>query len=381
MSEGELTSFLNSAGQSIRRILMQVHKLFLLTLVLSTTINAQDIRVIGTLEHTLKTPANHLTDTRITRPIKLLKVELNKPAVEAINQRTTQLTNYTAALNPVSSLPRKVALGMNKVPVLDQGSLGTCVTFANTAAINAALGQGDYISQLCQLQLGNYLAANGYNSSGWNGTLGRYVLSQINAFGVVNKEQQKTMGCGGLTQYPTQEQNAPDAAMNPEDFHQLSESIADKVSWSPILDIFTSLERTDTNQTVNDIKHALNEHDRVTFGVLLLDFDLGLMGAVGTYNSNFDTWVLTSKIARDIYLRPMFGGHEMVITGYDDDAIAVDTEGHQHKGLFTLRNSWGDKVGDKGDFYMSYDYFKVLVIEAQRIRSVPADGGVDSVRA
>jgi C1A family cysteine protease len=59
----------------------------------------------------------------------------------------------------------------------------------------------------------------------------------------------------------------------------------------------------------------------------------------------------------------------MIITGYDNNATAIDTQGRVHKGLLTLRNSWGNKVGDQGDFYMSYDYFKALALEVQRIRS------------
>lgn len=357
---------------------MQVHKLLLLATALSTPIYAQDIKVVGTLSpKTADSP--HSLQASPAHSIKLLKVELNKPAETAINKRTAQVTSKKRHLSHNSHLPSKVALGMNDVPVYNQGSFGTCVTFAASAAINAALGKGDHISQLCQLQLGNYLENNGYSPSGWDGSLGRYVLSQMETYGVVSKQQQETVGCGGLTQYPAFER--PGSYINPEDFHQMSESINDKVSWSPILDIFTALDRVDTDKTLADIKQALNEQDRVTFAVLLLDFDLGLMGAIGSHNSTFDTWILTPEIVRDIYLRPMFGGHEMVITGYDDDAIAMDEKGNQHKGLFTLRNSWGDKLGDKGDFYMSYDYFKVLVIEAQRIRSMPADGGMDSVRA
>lgn len=60
----------------------------------------------------------------------------------------------------------------------------------------------------------------------------------------------------------------------------------------------------------------------------------------------------------------------MIITGYDDNAIAVDADGQPHHGLLTLRNSWGEAVGDHGNFYMSYDYFKILAIEVQRIRSI-----------
>ena len=58
----------------------------------------------------------------------------------------------------------------------------------------------------------------------------------------------------------------------------------------------------------------------------------------------------------------------MIIVGYDDDAVAVDQQGRKYQGLFTLRNSWGQSIGDKGNFYMSYDYFKTLADEVQRIR-------------
>ena len=131
--------------------------------------------------------------------------------------------------------------------------------------------------------------------------------------------------------------------------------------------------RLDTNTTLTDVKASLVEGDRVMFGVLLLDFDLGTMGAVGTKNSTYDSWILTTEIARDVLLRPSFGGHAMLITGYDDNAVAIDDKGREYKGLLTLRNSWGENIGDHGDFYMSYDYFKLLVLEAQQIHSMNDD--------
>lgn len=39
------------------------------------------------------------------------------------------------------------------------------------------------------------------------------------------------------------------------------------------------------------------------------------------------------------------GGHAMLCVGYDDE-----------KGIFIIRNSWGDKVGDHGSYYIPYDY-------------------------
>lgn len=363
---------------------MRLPKLLLASLALSSQVFAQDIKVVGTIEQTLQAPKGpSLSAKPAPHSIKLLKMELSQPAVNAIAARTN------SALKPVntlttpqkSSLPRKVALGMNDVPVLDQGSFGSCVTFATTVALNAALNQGDYISQLCQLQLGSYLERNGYAPSGWNGSLGRVVLSSIDSFGVISKEKQTSSGCGGLTEYPSNERQIVNTEMPLEQFHELSDNISERTTWTPILDIYKALERVDTNPTLDEVKKSLKENDRVTFAVLLLDFDLGLMGAVGTHSTSNDTWVMTPEIARDIYLRPFFGGHEMVITGYDDDAVALDDNGREHKGLLTLRNSWGKDVGDKGDFYMSYDYFKILVLEAQRIHGMPADGGVDSFRA
>lgn len=59
-------------------------------------------------------------------------------------------------------------------------------------------------------------------------------------------------------------------------------------------------------------------------------------------------------------------GHVMIVTGYDDKAYAVDRQGHIHRGLFTLRNSWGP-IADEGNFYMTYDYFDGMVMEAIQI--------------
>lgn len=57
--------------------------------------------------------------------------------------------DYSKGITPFSQSIGAVELGMNSVPVLDQGSYGTCVTFATTAAMDAVLGLGDYISQQC----------------------------------------------------------------------------------------------------------------------------------------------------------------------------------------------------------------------------------------
>lgn len=90
------------------------------------------------------------------------------------------------------------------------------------------------------------------------------------------------------------------------------------------------------------------------------------MGAVGKHNTWIykDTWLLTPEILNG--LENTKSVHEMIIAGYDDNAVGVDDRGINHKGLLILRNSWGTSVGDWGEFYMSYDYFKLLAFDVTR---------------
>ena len=333
---------------------------------------AEDVSIDGTIEINLPvTRAQRLVTphAKLAPRIALLKLDLTADAQNAISNRI-QKTQHGLKSNDLSTIyPRKVQLGMNGVPVLNQGSHGTCVTFADTAAVDAILGKGDYISQLCQLELGTYLEKNSYTSSGWNGSWGRIILSQMDVFGLVSKDYQKSNGCAGLIEYPMTG-DAPSEELSVTDYHQISEVMRqDSIAWSSLLEAYqVSSDQVDGNKVLMDIKKSLNAGDRLTFGVLLLDFNQGISGAVGTYHQKFDTWVLTPEIAKDINDQTEFAGHEMIITGYDDDAIAIDHKGRSYRGLLTLRNSWGSNIGDNGDFYMSYDYFKSLMIEAQRIR-------------
>lgn len=350
---------------------MKLTRWFFLVMLMSGSVVAQDIKLVGSIKQVLKRP--NLTMQRsnarpVMTSIALLKLKLSPLAERTIHHRVnTVLQSASAPLISMTGLPRQVQRGMANVPVLNQGGYGTCVTFATTAAIDAAFNKGDYLSQLCALQLGSYLEENAYTPSGWSGSFGGIVLNQFSFFGGVSKEQQLANGCGGLTNYPVGS-DVPLSNMSVEQYHQLSESLS-QVSWSSVLDFYqVVLDKTDLNKTLNDVKLALNAGDRLTFGVLLLDFDQGVVGAVGTHHGLFDSWVLTPEIAADINSQTEFAGHEMVITGYNDDGIAIDMAGRLHRGLLTLRNSWGSGIGDKGNFYMSYDYFKALAIEVQRIR-------------
>ena len=61
-------------------------------------------------------------------------------------------------------------------------------------------------------------------------------------------------------------------------------------------------------------------------------------------------------------------GHAIIVIGYNDNAVITNPiDNSRHKGVLKLRNSWGEKAGDHGDYYMSYDYFKLMAEESIEI--------------
>lgn len=337
----------------------------------SGTVIAQDVVLLGSSTHLIHLSTNSSLHKTQTKPISLMKFHLSPKAKQSLNHKIIQA--LPRSNKSYSQEQSNIQLDMAGIPVLDQGHYGTCVTFAITAAINALIKKGDYISQLCSLQLGNYLARNGYIPSGWDGSDGKTVLSQMTIFGLINKTSEHTYGCGNLNAYPT-DRNAtvPTTDMSPEAFRAMSEPLnSGFIAWSTLADeesIYT--DKTNLNELLAEVKNALNAGDRLVFGTLLPDADLGTAGAVGKHNTTNDTWILTSQITNDMHDKTEIDGHEMVITGYNDQAVAYDQDGLPHYGLLTLRNSWGSQAGDNGNFYMSYQYFTTLVLEVLRIRSI-----------
>lgn len=350
----------------VKKITTSLMKFLILTLI-SQGAFAEDVEIIGSIKQTLK-PSNNsaslnsksINSTKSEKVIQLLQVHLSDEAkIRLANQAKNALMPP-----PLStlSLADKALLGMNNVPVLDQGMHGTCVTFAVTGVLDAAIAKGDYISQLCNLQLGTYLEKHGYGVSGWDGSYATTVINQIEQYGIINKEKQRALGCGGLTKYPTYSTHNPELFMDPETYLSRNEFIfGNGVHWSDVY------QKNNPTKTLDEVKQALLAGNRLVFATLIPHTELGFVGAVGKHNTWFyqDTWVLTPAILTG--LDQIEAAHEMIITGYDDNAVAVDNNGKEHKGLLVLRNSWGSGFGDWGDFYMSYDYFKLLAFDVQRI--------------
>ncbi len=357
---------------------------FITTCLLSGAAIAQsDIQIKGKITQAIPDNKPRVTAHQWTRPappktVTLLDVQLSERAWNKLSQNAQNIkkpiphapsltTPYALSKAPATN----VQLGMNNVPVMNQGNHGTCATFAVTAAIDAALDVGDYISQVCTLQLGQHLERLGYNPSGWDGSLNPLVLDQIRAFGFVNKASQRQLGCGGFTEYPAAGET-PDTDLSLADHYDMSEPLLENsIAWTPLLDVYqVFLDQADPDKTLESVKQSLRKGDRLTFGVLLFRLNEGTAGALGQHHAINDTWVLTPEVIDDINEQRNYGGHAILITGFDNDAIAIDRQGRKHRGLLTIRNSWGEDAGDEGNFYMSYDYFKVLTIEIQRIRSL-----------
>ena len=329
-----------------------------------------DIRYEGTTTHVIsRTPSSKLLlKNAPPKTVTLLKIKLSEKVKKAIQNNAAHKMVMNSSFR---TLPSFVQLGMKNVPVLDQGLHGTCATFAVTAALNAIRAEGDYYSELCSLNLGKTLADNGYSYSGWDGQNPKALLARIEEFGLVSKADQRTQGCGGITEYPVDEEDES-SAMSIEDFHAISSPsyYSGLMEWSSIFDISKWLTKDiPSAQTLQQTKTSLYYGNRVVIGALIPMVDN--IGLSGKYHVRNDAWVLTGKLEQAIKLFSLqysnWGGHAMVITGYDDNAVAIDDDGYAHKGLFTLRNSWGSDVGDNGNFYMSYDYFSMLTIELEEM--------------
>lgn len=348
----------------------------------ATPAMASGVKVVGTLPVVVDQAhrqARAIDSMRVQPPkvVSLMKVELSKDAKQVLSERIHTALNSKKSLNATfhQSLPSDVQLDMNHVPVLDQGMHGSCVTFANSGAIDALLGKGDYVSQLCSLALGKYLEEQDYNHpSGWDGSWGPIVLEQFFNYGVVSLDNQREHSCGGMSEYPVSSYSTG-SAMSANDYQGMSESIS-QLNWTPIVSSEEALSKNKSitpDEVLEQVKTSLATGSRVTFGVLL-DVYYGSNGAVGTHNKYHDTWMLNDEIKQDADDGYINAGHEMIITGYDDNAEYQEERGDQKvgevkKGLLTLRNSWGEGAGDNGNYYMSYEHFKALALEAQSLNA------------
>ncbi len=349
---------------------------------ISASAFAATVTINGTIPGEVRIHQTGLTAAPSFKKILFERIVLSEDAKKFLAESIKKPTAMPRLAARRQALPTSLHLGMNDTPVLDQGRHGTCVTFATIAAIDAATSEmhqkkgEDTFSELCSLELGTTLEnespvvgkdSDGKDThqypSGWDGTWGTILLPQIEKYGLITMEYQKTNGCSNVFSYPLDAEEDHGNAMTAADYTSHSETIIPPISYNVILkdsDAFTS--RAKTEEVLQKVKEAIATNHRLIFGVLL-DVKYGDNGAMGTYKTRNDTWILTPEIAEDAAAGKIEAGHEMIITGYDDEA---EVEGH--KGVLTLRNSWGtDTVNHDGTYYMTYDYFTKLAMEVSEI--------------
>jgi hypothetical protein len=93
------------------------------------------------------------------------------------------------------------------------------------------------------------------------------------------------------------------------------------------------IDAININNDLDTIKEWLNKNEPIAVGITIF--------------SNFmsSTTAKTGMVSMPIKTDKLIGGHAVIICGYDD-----------YQRLFILRNSWGNYWGDKGYFYLPYEY-------------------------
>ena len=288
------------------------------------------------------------------KKLKFHKIKLNNEFKHQIQQKLYSISdsapnspnNHQYTESTSSSLNVQVDLGMNNVPVLDQGSHGTCATFAVTAFLNAYKNVGDYISQQCLLELGNFeeTSTNGLASSGWDGNNLQSVISRINLYGVMSKTE-----CPHTYAHKSY-------IMDPQQYYSYSKGRwAHDFYWQELYTI-TKHGKKD-HASIDQVKLLLDHGRRLLIGSLLIA-DQIIGKPINGLNHGF--WDLPPHYDLKQFIKDQQNdeiiGHALIIIGYDDQLK-----------LFKVRNSWGARAGDNGDFYMSYKYFDVMTIETIEI--------------
>ena len=210
---------------------------------------------------------------------------------------------------PVKANPSIFSLRSKMAPILDQGSLGSCVSNAYALAISTmTLNKSTInISRLMNYATTRVMTGDSILNDG--GLYVRDAAKCISKYGAC----QETVWPYNITKF---------AELPPLTAFQSSK-------------LFNKFTYTTVSQDLTSLKSCLvNKQVPVIFGFMV-------------YSSFMTNAVAKNGIVPvpDTTKEAVAGGHCTNIVGYDDT--------HQ---WFICANSWGTSWGDKGYFYMPYDY-------------------------
>jgi len=215
--------------------------------------------------------------------------------------------NAKAVVNNATNVPTTFSLRLSISPILNQGSVGDCVSNAFALTISTMTNNKVNISRLFHYAVTRILEDSALSDD--SGLYIRDAASSILNYGAVSESvwpyiESKFSTCPSLACY--------------------------KAS-----NFFRNFSYTFVNQDLNSLKQCLAINKKpIIFGINVY--------------SSFITQVVASNGQVPLpktNSETLEGGHCMVIVGYDDS-----------KKVFLCANSWGTSWGDKGFCYIPYDY-------------------------
>ncbi len=210
-----------------------------------------------------------------------------------------------------AELPPSVDLGALMSPIRDQGSLGSCTAFAVGVGLAESIG----IEHLRDPFIG---------------------LSPLFLYYVTRARARNTREDTGATLRGTMKSMAK-VGTCPEERWPYE---IDKFAKRPPIKAYRDTDRFKFRNyyrvtDFEDIKIAVAAKNPVALGIMIYSsFETAKVAKGGMVP-------LPNKRREDF-----LGGHAVLIMGYDDE-----------KKLIKVRNSWGEGWGDKGYFYLPYDWF------------------------
>ena len=207
-----------------------------------------------------------------------------------------------------TQLPLAVDLREHCTPVYDQGQLGSCTGNAIAAAYDFLVVK-DGNPALSPSRLFIY-----YNERVVEGTVKQDAGAQI-------RDGIKVVAKFGVCKESTWPYNIAKFASKPT-----------KTAFTQALK-HQAIQYQRVNQTLTDLKTCLAEGYPVVLGF--------------TVYSSFESQAVAQNgvVPMPSKNESALGGHAVLLVGYDDSK--------QH---WIVRNSWGENWGDKGYFYMPYEY-------------------------
>jgi len=215
--------------------------------------------------------------------------------------------NSKAVVNSASTTPTTFSLRSTISPILNQGSIGSCVSNAFSLTISTMTKNKVNASRLF-----HYAVTRILENTALNEDSGLYIRDSANA--ILN------YGVASESLWPY---------------------IESKFSTFPSLAVFKAsnffrkFSYTFVNQDLNSLKQCLAVNKKPII------FGLNVYSSFLTQNVASGGLVPLPKTTSET----LEGGHCMTIVGYDDS-----------KKTFICANSWGTSWGDKGFCYMPYDY-------------------------